>query len=457
MSFRANVLASCAGLLAMGSPALPSNVFAQALAFEQVGDVPLDAEDLQFDQEGTLWADAGELYRLLVGTNTWEEVNTAAGIGGNILVLNPDTLFLADRSSVHRSVDGGESFTPVYSEGGGLFEAAVDGLNSGVILVGETHAGTGIAYSTDRGTNFTSASFTVSPSTESTLESAVEILEGPAAGRLVAGCFNGIFVSEDGGQTWAPSSLFQDFRYYTQRVIIGGASEAGGRQVASTLIDGQASSPQLYTSDDDGLTWTNVPDMVDAFLFVLVPGTPAVYLAVGRGYDLKTERIPLWRSLDGGKSWEPAGELPAEPNGGGIITKDFLIGPDGHAYVAVLRAGTEHEWVYRSTEPVVVANEPGVPETPETSVTLSVRPNPAFGQTQVVFEVAETTTVRMEVFDALGRTVAVLADGRYEPGRYTSTFGGSDLASGLYVVRVTVTPETSGLAQTYAERITLLK
>ena len=83
-----------AGLLFMGSPALPGSVLAQDLEFDQVGDIPLDADDLQFDQEGTLWADARELYRLLAGKGAWEEINTAAGIGGNLLVLSPDTLFL---------------------------------------------------------------------------------------------------------------------------------------------------------------------------------------------------------------------------------------------------------------------------------------------------------------------------------------------------------------------------
>ena len=88
---------------------------------------------------------------------------------------------------------------------------------------------------------------------------------------------------------------------------------------------------------------------------------------------------------------------------------------------------------------------------------LPAYPNPFNPETQVVFEVGETTIVHLEVYDALGRVLAVLADGRYEPGRYTSTFGGNELASGLYVVRVTATPETSGLTQAYTERITLLK
>lgn len=84
-------------------------------------------------------------------------------------------------------------------------------------------------------------------------------------------------------------------------------------------------------------------------------------------------------------------------------------------------------------------------------------PNPFNPETQIAFEVNETMAVRLDVFDALGREVATLANGSYEPGHYASTFGGPDLASGLYIVRVTATPETSGMARTYTEHITLLK
>lgn len=88
---------------------------------------------------------------------------------------------------------------------------------------------------------------------------------------------------------------------------------------------------------------------------------------------------------------------------------------------------------------------------------LPAYPNPFNPETQIAFEVAETTTVRLTVFDALGREVATLADGRYEPGRYTSVFGDSELASGLYFVRVTANSETSATPQMYTRRITLLK
>ena len=82
---------------------------------------------------------------------------------------------------------------------------------------------------------------------------------------------------------------------------------------------------------------------------------------------------------------------------------------------------------------------------------LAVYPNPATGRAQVAFGLAEAGAVRLAVYDALGREVAVLADGAAEAGRHVATFEGSGLASGVYVVRL----ETGAGVET--RRLTLLR
>ncbi len=237
------------------------------LIFEQVGDQPIDALQIQFDQEGTLWgSDFAALWRLSPA-GAWEE--TGSFFGQYLLVLSPDTLFLGN-AGTHRSTDGGETFISVYGERGALFAADLDGPNNGVILCGAFGGGTGIAYSTDRGATFTEATFTVSTSSRPFMNTAVEIPDGPAEGRLVAGVFAGVVISEDSGQTWEPSSLFQNARFWVQRVEIGTDPATGNRRLYATVADAQVSGVQFYYSDNDGLTWTNVPGMVDAYLFVFV-------------------------------------------------------------------------------------------------------------------------------------------------------------------------------------------
>ena len=63
-------------------------------------------------------------------------------------------------------------------------------------------------------------------------------------------------------------------------------------------------------------------------------------------------------------------------------------------------------------------------------------PNPFNPSTTITMDLARSADARLEVFDALGRRVAVLHDGPLTGGRYTVTFDGSGLASGLYVYRL---------------------
>ena len=299
MTLRLSTMVTLVGLLLFGGPTGYFAASAQELTFEQVGDQPNSPEDIEFDQEGTLWGVSSgyDLWRL-VDNQHWEQVGTSSG--DYLLLLSPDTLFIAHNSGTSRSTDAGQTFFGVHDEGGALFSADLEGPNEGLILTGTFGGGSGIAYSTDRGASFTEATFTVSTGSRPFMNTAVEITDGPAEGRLVAGVFAGVVVSEDGGQTWEPSSMFQNARFWVHRVEIGTDPVTGNRRLYATVADAQFPDVQFYYSDDDGLTWTNVPGMVDAFLFVFVPGVTGALLAVERGTALEGDSIEVWRSVDGG-------------------------------------------------------------------------------------------------------------------------------------------------------------
>ena len=74
-------------------------------------------------------------------------------------------------------------------------------------------------------------------------------------------------------------------------------------------------------------------------------------------------------------------------------------------------------------------------------LTLVAAPNPAVGRAEVSFGVAAAADVRVAVYDALGREVAVLAEGSYGVGRYDVAFEAGSLPSGVYVVRAVVGSE----------------
>jgi hypothetical protein len=64
-------------------------------------------------------------------------------------------------------------------------------------------------------------------------------------------------------------------------------------------------------------------------------------------------------------------------------------------------------------------------------------PNPFNPKTVISGQWTVGSKVRLSVFDLLGREVAVLADGRYPAGKYSFSFDGTQLASGMYLYRLT--------------------
>ncbi len=71
-------------------------------------------------------------------------------------------------------------------------------------------------------------------------------------------------------------------------------------------------------------------------------------------------------------------------------------------------------------------------------------PNPFNPSTQIAYDVSEHATVRIIVFDVLGREVARLIDERLAPGRYETWFDAQGLSSGIYFVRM----QTGSFAET---------
>ena len=64
-------------------------------------------------------------------------------------------------------------------------------------------------------------------------------------------------------------------------------------------------------------------------------------------------------------------------------------------------------------------------------------PNPFNPTTSLVYAVPNEARVTLDVFDLLGRKVATLVDERKNAGWYTVSFGGPNLASGVYIYRMT--------------------
>jgi hypothetical protein len=88
----------------------------------------------------------------------------------------------------------------------------------------------------------------------------------------------------------------------------------------------------------------------------------------------------------------------------------------------------------------VSADEP--PQLPATFALSQPYPNPFNPVTQIELALPAGTKVVAAVFNRLGQQVALLADREFEPGKYSLTFDGTELSSGIYFIRITAYDET---------------
>jgi hypothetical protein len=91
--------------------------------------------------------------------------------------------------------------------------------------------------------------------------------------------------------------------------------------------------------------------------------------------------------------------------------------------------------LWRVTPASNVATERGE-AVPEGFTLHAPYPNPAAGRATLTYALDATAEVTLSVYDALGRRVAVLADGVQAPGEYAAELDGSALPSGVYLVRL---------------------
>jgi hypothetical protein len=139
--------------------------------------------------------------------------------------------------------------------------------------------------------------------------------------------------------------------------------------------------------------------------------------------------VGVFVSRDAGTSWSAFTEgLPDA-----LMIMDLVISPSDRT----LRAATHGNGMYRrQLERNQVAGEPG-PGASEAAVRV-VGPNPFDASSAVEISLPETSVIRVQLFDAAGRRVATLADGRRAAGRHRIVVDGRGLAAGAYVVRLEV-------------------
>src|SRR5690606_10283407 len=177
-----------------------------------------------------------------------------------VLPLSPDTVLLTRPGNVRRTVDGGQTWPVVYDAGAKvLYEAPPGAMAAGALFVGTTD---GLARSADRGATWTEATFDT-PHDQNWAWSVLALPPGPGFpdGRVIGGNLHGLTLSDDGGLTFRPASLWSVPRY--GGYSLGAVAGPVGPRALAVVADGTRSQLVLFVSDDGGETWAERFELVD--------------------------------------------------------------------------------------------------------------------------------------------------------------------------------------------------
>jgi hypothetical protein len=227
---------------------------------------------------------------------------------------------------------------------------------------------------------------------------------------------NGPMASPNGWETWGPNDLGQIESLHLVDDGTKGDAVAGDSVFTITFqkLAGQPRKGALKFGVDG---YDNESGFGGDHRIVIDPANPKVHLAYGA--TLKADG-----TYDDNKG--PQGYPQYDP----YVLIDNASTPP--SFMVVRRGGSEETGT---------AVDDGL-DVPVTSVLHQNYPNPFNPVTTIEFDIAKAGNIRLEVFDLMGRRVALLADGFRTASRYSERFDASRFASGTYIYRLQTPGQT---------------
>jgi photosystem II stability/assembly factor-like uncharacterized protein len=319
------------------------------------------------------------IYRSADNGATWTaftDTAVTANEFSSFLETKDGAIFLGSSKGVYRSNNGGNSWARVYSSPTGAIHQTVDGTLFA--------ASGGIIRSDDNGSTW-------APASQGLTNRSIRSIVSNSAGTVFLATGEAIFKSTDRGSSWERTdSVFQ--RNDISQLLV----DSNGRLFASTgsTKEGYDFAPAgVFTSSDDGSTWTQVSS------------------------GLTNQNI-ISMTLTSGNHIIAASER------GGLFTTALVT---------------------RGNAPPAAGP---ISETPPREYSLEQNyPNPFNPTTVVRYQLPVESFVTLKLFNTLGQEVATLLENeRMGEGVQEAEFDGSDLASGVYYLRISVQDAASGRA-----------
>jgi hypothetical protein len=233
------------------------------------------------------------------------------------------------------------------------------------------------------------------------------------------------------------STTAEAFAQYSRVVATTADSVGGNNPLTYFMVEARAStsisSDRWSSAADSGYSVDNLPPAAPApFTGQYQPGATALHWNPNHEADLAGYR--LYRGSSAAFVPGPANLVAALPDTGYV---DPAAAPFVYKLTAVDSHGNESP-----VATLIPTGALGVEGAGLAALSFAAPgPNPARGPVALRWTLSRSGPVRLSVYDAAGRRVALLRDGVQAAGGHSETFAlrddaGRDLASGLYLLRL---------------------
>ncbi len=264
----------------------------------------------------------------------------------------------------------------------------------------------------------------------------------------------GVFFSDDSAKNWTPINNGLSYPYVNTITVSGSNIYAG--------TDGQG----VFFSSDNGANWTQVNNgLTDLTVYELIISNSNVYAGTKTG--------GIFTTTDNGSNWTEVNNsldnktieafavkdnnVFAGTDGGGIFFSNdnganWIAINDGLEFLSInsitildgnIYAGATIGSVWKRPLSEIITSVPEKDKTLPVNFRLSQNyPNPFNPTTTIKYSIpsltgAQSSFVRLTVYNALGSQVALLVNKEQAPGNYTVQFDASKLSSGVYYLKMT--------------------
>lgn len=330
-----------------------------------------------------------------------------------------------------RSADKGATWTDLHLFGHPVFWLALDPANPNRMYASVVHSTAGGIFVSNDIQNGSASAWNKLPNPPRTEghPASIDVLNDGSvvctySGRRTAAGFtasSGVFVYSPGTNSWTDVSD-PGMRYWTKDIVLDPYDQFQHRWYVG-VFSGWGGPPNglggLYKTTNRGSSWTKISSLDRVTSCTISPADPSeMYLT--------TETAGLWRTTS----------LTAPSPTFTLVDSYPFRQPERVFYNPYNQAQV---WITSFGAGLMVGQTPSTGigerllETPLECRLQQNYPNPFNPTTVVSYQLSAVSDVRLAVYDVLGREVRVLVSGEKAPGRYSVTFDGTGLSSGLYL------------------------